>query len=150
MGSLAEQSEISRQQYDAYIATEQVTRNDWIAAQRRLEASNREADAEKTSGPGVTACAPMITVAMVIVLSLGAAESRSPTTEASERSRSPPLNPFPAEQDWSFLSRPMRGPRDAHQAFLKIGPHTSVCGGVENRKLAPADSNSPPLVGLGL
>jgi len=45
--SLAEQSEISKQQYDAYVATAQVARNDWLAAQQRLEATKREADAAK-------------------------------------------------------------------------------------------------------
>ncbi|WP_158792880.1 HlyD family secretion protein [Granulicella sp. L60] len=47
--SLAEQSEISHQQYDAYVAVSQVTRNDWIAAQQRLEATKREADAAKAA-----------------------------------------------------------------------------------------------------
>jgi membrane fusion protein, multidrug efflux system len=46
---LAEQSEISRQQYDAYVAVAQVTRNDWIAAQQRLEATKREAEAAKAA-----------------------------------------------------------------------------------------------------
>ena len=47
--SLAEQSEISHQQYDAYVAVAQVTRNDWIAAQQRLEATKREAEAAKAA-----------------------------------------------------------------------------------------------------
>jgi membrane fusion protein, multidrug efflux system len=47
--SLAEQSEISHQQYDAYVAVAQVTRNDWIAAQQRLEATRREAEAAKAA-----------------------------------------------------------------------------------------------------
>jgi membrane fusion protein, multidrug efflux system len=47
--SLADQSEISHQQYDAYVATAQVTRNEWIAAQRRLEAVKQEADAAKAA-----------------------------------------------------------------------------------------------------
>jgi membrane fusion protein, multidrug efflux system len=47
--SLAEQSEISRQQYDAYVAVAQVTDNDWIAAQQRLDATKREAEEAKAS-----------------------------------------------------------------------------------------------------
>jgi membrane fusion protein (multidrug efflux system) len=46
---LAEQSEISRQQYDAYVAVAQVTNNDWIAAQQRLDATKREAEEAKAS-----------------------------------------------------------------------------------------------------
>ena len=45
--SLAQQSEISRQQYDAYVATAQVTKNDWLAAQQRLEAVRQDASAAK-------------------------------------------------------------------------------------------------------
>jgi membrane fusion protein, multidrug efflux system len=47
--SLAQQSEISRQQYDAYVAAAQVTRNDWLAAQQRLEAIKQEAAAAKSA-----------------------------------------------------------------------------------------------------
>lgn len=61
MGALAARSEISRQQYDAYIATAEVTRNDWTSAQRRLEATKRDADVAKVAIPSVTACAPAIT-----------------------------------------------------------------------------------------
>lgn len=41
---LAEQSEIFRQQFDAYVATDQVAHNEWLAAQERLEATRREAE----------------------------------------------------------------------------------------------------------
>jgi len=47
--SLAQQSEISRQQYDAYVATAQVTKNDWLAAQQRLEAVRQDASAAKAA-----------------------------------------------------------------------------------------------------
>jgi membrane fusion protein, multidrug efflux system len=47
--ALAEQSEISRQQFDAYTATEQVAQNEWLAAQQRLEATKREAEAAKAA-----------------------------------------------------------------------------------------------------
>jgi membrane fusion protein, multidrug efflux system len=47
--SLAQQSEISRQQYDAYVAVAQVTNNDWLAAQQRLEAIRQEASAAKSA-----------------------------------------------------------------------------------------------------
>jgi membrane fusion protein, multidrug efflux system len=46
---LAEQSEISRQQYDAYVAVAQVDRNEWVAAQERLDATKREAEAAKAA-----------------------------------------------------------------------------------------------------
>jgi membrane fusion protein (multidrug efflux system) len=47
--SLAQQSEISRQQYDAYVAAAQVTKNDWLAAQQRLEAIKQDAAAAKSA-----------------------------------------------------------------------------------------------------
>jgi membrane fusion protein, multidrug efflux system len=47
--ALADDSEISHQQFDAYLATDQVARNDWLAAQQRLEATKREADAAKAA-----------------------------------------------------------------------------------------------------
>jgi membrane fusion protein, multidrug efflux system len=47
--ALAEQSEISRQQFDAYTATEQVAQNEWLAAQQRLEATKREAEAAEAA-----------------------------------------------------------------------------------------------------
>jgi membrane fusion protein, multidrug efflux system len=47
--SLAKQSEISSQQYDAYVATAQVTKNDWLAAQERLEAIRQDAAGAKAA-----------------------------------------------------------------------------------------------------
>ena len=47
--SLAQDSEISRQQYDAYVATAQVTKNDYLAAQQRLEAVRQDAAAAKAT-----------------------------------------------------------------------------------------------------
>jgi membrane fusion protein, multidrug efflux system len=47
--SLAQQSEISRQQYDAYVAAAEVTSNDWLAAQQRLEAVRQDAAAAKSA-----------------------------------------------------------------------------------------------------
>jgi membrane fusion protein (multidrug efflux system) len=46
---LAEQSEISHQQFDAYLAVDEVARNEWLAAQERLEATKREAEAAKSA-----------------------------------------------------------------------------------------------------
>lgn len=46
---LAEQSEISRQQFDAYLAAQQVAQAGWLAAQQRLEATKREAEAAKAA-----------------------------------------------------------------------------------------------------
>jgi membrane fusion protein, multidrug efflux system len=47
--SLAQQSEISRQQFDAYVAAAQVKKNDWLAAQQRLEAVRQDASAAKAA-----------------------------------------------------------------------------------------------------
>jgi membrane fusion protein, multidrug efflux system len=47
--TLAEQSEISRQQFDAYLATDEVARNEWLAAQQKLDATKREAEAAKAA-----------------------------------------------------------------------------------------------------
>lgn len=47
--SLAQQSEISKQQYDTYVAAAQVTKNDWMAAQQRLEAIKQDAVAAKAT-----------------------------------------------------------------------------------------------------
>jgi membrane fusion protein (multidrug efflux system) len=43
--SLADDSEISRQQFDAYLEADGVARNEWLAAQERLDATKREAEA---------------------------------------------------------------------------------------------------------
>jgi membrane fusion protein, multidrug efflux system len=47
--ALADDSEISHQQFDAYLATEQVHHNEWVAAQQRLEATKRDAEAAKAA-----------------------------------------------------------------------------------------------------
>ena len=47
--SLAQQSEISKQQFDTYVAAAQVTKNDWVAAQQRLEAVKQDAVAAKAT-----------------------------------------------------------------------------------------------------
>jgi membrane fusion protein (multidrug efflux system) len=47
--TLAELSEISRQQFDAYVATDEVARNEWLAAQQKLDATKREAEAAKAA-----------------------------------------------------------------------------------------------------
>jgi membrane fusion protein, multidrug efflux system len=47
--TLAELSEISRQQFDAYLATDEVARNEWLAAQQKLDATKREAEAAKAA-----------------------------------------------------------------------------------------------------
>jgi membrane fusion protein, multidrug efflux system len=47
--TLADQSEISRQQFDAYLATDEVARNEWLAAQQKLDATKREAEAAKAA-----------------------------------------------------------------------------------------------------
>ena len=47
--TLAELSEISRQQFDAYMATDEVARNEWLAAQQKLDATKREAEAAKAA-----------------------------------------------------------------------------------------------------
>ena len=47
--TLADDSEISRQQFDAYVAADEVARNEWLAAQERLNATKREAEAAKAA-----------------------------------------------------------------------------------------------------
>lgn len=47
--ALADDAEISRQQFDAYLAVQQVARNDWVAAQQRLDSTKREAEAAKAA-----------------------------------------------------------------------------------------------------
>jgi membrane fusion protein (multidrug efflux system) len=47
--SLANDSEISRQQFDAYVAADEVARNEWLAAQERLDATKREAEAARAA-----------------------------------------------------------------------------------------------------
>jgi membrane fusion protein, multidrug efflux system len=47
--SLAQESEISKQDYDAYVAASQVTSNDWLAAQQRLEAVRQDAAAARSA-----------------------------------------------------------------------------------------------------
>ena len=47
--ALADQSEISRQQFDAYLAADEVARNEWLAAQQKLDATKREAEAAKAA-----------------------------------------------------------------------------------------------------
>jgi len=47
--TLADDSEISRQQFDAYVAADEVARNEWLAAQERLNSTKREAEAAKAA-----------------------------------------------------------------------------------------------------
>jgi hypothetical protein len=63
--------------------------------------------------PPVTACASVKVIAMVILLSFVHLFAQTPDPQppgpAGDPAR-PPLNPFPAEQNWSFLSRPVPHP----------------------------------------
>jgi hypothetical protein len=63
--------------------------------------------------PPAATCARMIVVAMAILLSVGHVLAQTPDPQppghVSDPAR-PALNPFPAEQDWSFLARPTQHP----------------------------------------
>ena len=61
----------------------------------------------------VATCARLIVVVMAILLSAGQMHAQTPDPQppghVSDPAR-PALNPFPAEQDWSFLARPAQHP----------------------------------------
>src|ERR1700733_15451038 len=63
--------------------------------------------------PSAATCARMIMVAMAILLSVDHLLAQTPDPQppgyVSDPAR-PALNPFPAEQDWSFLARPAQHP----------------------------------------
>ncbi|WP_263350369.1 alginate export family protein [Acidicapsa acidisoli] len=84
-------------------------------------------------------CAPAMTVAIVILLSFGHVFAQTPDPQppgkVSDPAR-PPLNPFPAEQDWSFLSRPVLHPDffdPAKYIRLGDGPQRYISFGLEYR-----------------
>jgi Alginate export len=81
----------------------------------------------------------MILVAMAILLSVGHAFAQTPDPQppghASDPDR-PPLNPFPAEQDWSFLSHPALHPDFFDPAkYIRLGddPQRYISFGLEYR-----------------
>ena len=82
-------------------------------------------------------CAWMIVAAMAILLSLGQALAQTPDPQPPGRPSDParpPLNPFPAEQDWSFLSRPALHPDffdPAKYICLGGGPQMYISFGLE-------------------
>src|ERR1700722_15227799 len=87
----------------------------------------------------ILACAPIIMVAMAMLLSLGQAFAQTPDPQppgpAGDPAR-PPLNPFPAEQDWSFLSRPGSHPdlfAPAKYIRLSSDPERYLSFGLEDR-----------------
>jgi hypothetical protein len=81
----------------------------------------------------------MIVAAMAILLSLGQALAQTPDPQPPGRPSDParpPLNPFPAEQDWSFLSRPALHPDffdPAKYICLGGGPQRYISFGLEYR-----------------
>jgi len=97
--------------------------------------------------PPVAVCAQVITIAIAIVLSIGHAFAQTPDPEApgqvSDPAR-PPLNPFPAEQDWSFLSRPALHPDLFDPAkYIHLGgvPQRYISFGLEYRTEYEYDDN---------
>jgi Alginate export len=87
----------------------------------------------------VTACAQVSMAAIVILLSAGRALSQTPDPQppghASDPAR-PPLNPFPAAQDWSFLARPAQHPDFFDPAkYIRLGtdPQRYISFGLEYR-----------------
>jgi hypothetical protein len=88
--------------------------------------------------PAVT-CVRMIMVAIAILLSVGHVLAQTPDPQppghVSDPAR-PPLNPFPAEQDWSFLSHPALYPDffdPAKYIRLGAGPQRYISLGLEYR-----------------
>jgi hypothetical protein len=84
-------------------------------------------------------CARAIIVAVVILLSAGHGLAQTPDPQppghVSDPAR-PPLNPFPAEQDWSFLSHPALHPDFFDPAkYVRLGddPQKYVSFGLEYR-----------------
>jgi hypothetical protein len=89
--------------------------------------------------PTVTAGASVIVVAVAILLSIGHLLAQTPDPQppgpAGDPGR-PALNPFPAEQDWSFLSRPTLYPDlfdPAKYISLAGDPQKYLSFGLEDR-----------------
>jgi hypothetical protein len=89
--------------------------------------------------PPAAICARIIAVGMAILLSAGQVHAQTldpqPPGQLSDPAR-PPLNPFPAEQDWSFLSHPALHPDlfdPAKYIRLGDGPQRYISFGLEYR-----------------
>jgi Alginate export len=89
--------------------------------------------------PPVATCARIIVVGMAILLSASQMHAQTPDPQPpghlSDPPR-PPLNPFPAEQDWSFLSHPALHPDffdPAKYIRLGDGPQRYISFGLEYR-----------------
>jgi hypothetical protein len=89
--------------------------------------------------PPAATWARMIVVAMAILLSVGHVLAQTPDpqppAQVSDPAR-PPLNPFPAEQDWSFLSHPALHPGFFDPAkYIRLGdnPQRYISFGLEYR-----------------
>ena len=91
------------------------------------------------SRPLRAACARLIMVAWAVLLSAGHVVAQTPDPQSpgyvSDPAR-PVLNPFPAEQDWSFLDRPAQHP-DLFDPMKYIrvgtGEQSYLCLGLEYR-----------------
>src|ERR1700742_5398103 len=73
-------------------------------------------------------CARTMMVAVTMLLSAGHVLAQTPDPQppghVSDPAR-PPLNPFPAEQDWSFLSHPALHPDFFDSAkYIRLGDHS--------------------------
>jgi hypothetical protein len=90
--------------------------------------------------PPAATCARAIMVAVAILLSAGHVLAQTPNPQSpgyvSDPAR-PPLNPFPAEQNWSFLSRPALHPDFFNPAkYIRLGgdgPQRYISFGLEYR-----------------
>jgi hypothetical protein len=93
----------------------------------------------KPRRPRVAACAQAITVGIAVLLSFGRVLAQTPDPQppgyVSDPAR-PALNPFPAEQDWSFLTRPALHPDFFDPAkYIRLGddPQRYLSLGLEYR-----------------
>jgi hypothetical protein len=93
----------------------------------------------KVLQPPAATCARTLIVAMAILLSAGQVHAQTPDPQPpghlSDPAR-PPLNPFPAEQDWSFLAHPALHPDffdPAKYISLGDGPQRYISFGLEYR-----------------
>jgi hypothetical protein len=89
--------------------------------------------------PSASNCVWMAIVAMALLLNAGHAPAQTPDPQPPGRvsdAARPPLNPFPAEQDWSFLSHPALYPDFFDPAkYIRLGgdPKTYLSLGLEYR-----------------
>ena len=111
--SLAQQSEISRQQYDAYVATAQVAHNDWLAAQQRLEAVKQDADAaraaEETARASMTRAKAQVHESQAQELQSGVRKADYQSALADVKQAEATLNQASLDLSYTELRSPLHG-----------------------------------------